>query len=79
MMIQGTATGKGLNVKGKSAKRGKLSGFVPFVQISTRAHVPLVGTLPADARLCIYCSLLHLHLMRHGLGVAILLLSLELC
>ena len=54
MMYDGTAIGKGLNVKGKSAKRGKLSGFVPFVQISTRAHVPLVGTLPADARLCIY-------------------------
>ena len=29
MMVDGTATGKGLNVKGKSAKQGRLSGFVP--------------------------------------------------
>ena len=34
MMLEGRATGKGLNVKGKSAKTGELSGFVPFLQIS---------------------------------------------
>lgn len=33
MMILGRATGKGLNIKGKSAKKGVLSGFVPFVQV----------------------------------------------
>ena len=34
-MLSGAAVGKGLNVKGKSAKKGVLSGFVPFVQISS--------------------------------------------
>jgi hypothetical protein len=32
------AVGKGLDVKGKSAKRGKLSGFVPFLQIGENKH-----------------------------------------
>ena len=32
-MIEGAATGKGLNVKGKSARQGVLSGFVPFLQV----------------------------------------------
>lgn len=34
MMMMGRATGKALNIKGKSAKAGQLSGFVPFLQIS---------------------------------------------
>ena len=38
MLMLGKATGKGLNVKGKSAKQGRLSGFVPFVQISEERH-----------------------------------------
>ena len=42
MMIIGEATGKGLNIKGKSAKCGELSGFVPFVQIHEDAHKELV-------------------------------------
>lgn len=33
MMIVGKATGKGLNIKGKSAKQGVLSGFVPLLQV----------------------------------------------
>eukprot|EP00913_Durusdinium_trenchii_P024467 g22969.t1 len=33
-MLSGAAVGKGLNVKGKSAKLNRLSGFVPFLQIS---------------------------------------------
>ena len=32
-MIAGTGVGKGLNIKGKSAKKGRLVGFVPFLQI----------------------------------------------
>ena len=38
MLMMGQATGKSLNVKGKSAKCGKVSGFVPFVQISREDH-----------------------------------------
>lgn len=37
-MMKGEAVGKGLDVKGKSAKRGKLSGFVPFLQIGENKH-----------------------------------------
>ncbi|KAL9184912.1 hypothetical protein ACHAXT_002689 [Thalassiosira profunda] len=37
-MVLGVATGKGLDVKGKSAKRGNISSFVPFVQIYEEAH-----------------------------------------
>ena len=54
MMITGRAVGKGLNIKGKSAKKGELSGFVPFLQISEEAHKKLVGTSPRDARLRIF-------------------------
>jgi Domain found in Dishevelled, Egl-10, and Pleckstrin (DEP) len=32
-LMTGDAVGKGLDIKGKSAKRGKLSGYVPFLQI----------------------------------------------
>ena len=54
MLYDGTATGKGLNVKGKSAREGPLSGFVPFVQISEEADKHLVSTLPPDARTRIF-------------------------
>ena len=37
-MMMGDAVGKGLDIKGKSAKRGKLSGFVPFLQINENKH-----------------------------------------
>jgi len=37
-MIKGQGVGKGLDIKGKSAKEGKLSGFVPFVQIHDNNH-----------------------------------------
>ena len=50
MMMAGKATGKGLNVKGKSAKRGVLSGYVPFLQISDEAHKSKMGTSPACGR-----------------------------
>jgi len=32
-MMTGEGVGKGLDIKGKSAKRGKYSGFVPYLQI----------------------------------------------
>mmetsp|Transcript_30249 Transcript_30249/g.90059 ORF Transcript_30249/g.90059 Transcript_30249/m.90059 type:complete len:402 (+) Transcript_30249:1401-2606(+) len=37
-MITGRGTGKGLDIKGKSARRGVLAGFVPFVQIHHEEH-----------------------------------------
>jgi len=49
-MIGKVGVGKGLNVKGKSAKMNRLSGFVPFVQISDNAHKKMVeppSTSPA--------------------------------
>jgi len=54
MMIEGKATGKGLNVKGKSAKSGVLSGFVPYLQISEEKHKTRVGTSPAYAAVRIF-------------------------
>mmetsp|Transcript_6824 Transcript_6824/g.16242 ORF Transcript_6824/g.16242 Transcript_6824/m.16242 type:complete len:837 (-) Transcript_6824:27-2537(-) len=37
-MMSGEATGKGLEIKGKSAKKGMLSSLVPFVQIYEEQH-----------------------------------------
>jgi len=48
------STGKGLNIKGKSAKCGKLSGLVPFLQISENKHKFQTSTPPKDSRFCIY-------------------------
>ena len=53
-MLGNTAVGKGLNIKGKSAKKNKLSGFVPFLQVSDNAHKKLVEPSPKDARTHIY-------------------------
>eukprot|EP00546_Thalassionema_frauenfeldii_P001752 CAMPEP_0178933968 /NCGR_PEP_ID=MMETSP0786-20121207/23601_1 /TAXON_ID=186022 /ORGANISM="Thalassionema frauenfeldii, Strain CCMP 1798" /LENGTH=627 /DNA_ID=CAMNT_0020611697 /DNA_START=380 /DNA_END=2260 /DNA_ORIENTATION=- len=38
LMIKRQGTGKGLEVKGKSAKKGKLSGKIPFIQIHDDKH-----------------------------------------
>lgn len=54
LMIRGAAVGKGLNVKGKSAKRNRLSGFVPFLQISDNKHKCKIEQSPPDARLLIF-------------------------
>jgi hypothetical protein len=53
-MLSGNAVGKGLNVKGKSAKQGVLSGFVPFIQISDNKHKSMIEQSPANSRLTIY-------------------------
>jgi len=53
-MLSGSAVGKGLNVKGKSAKKGVLSGFVPFVQISENDHKNIIEESPADSRVVVY-------------------------
>ena len=50
-MMLGVATGKGLDIKGKSAKRGNISSFVPFIKsmrINTKksaAHTLGMGRL----------------------------------
>ena len=41
-------TGKGLDIKGKSAKQGEYSGFVPFLQIHDNAHKGQVSGLRDD-------------------------------
>ncbi|CAK9095700.1 unnamed protein product [Durusdinium trenchii] len=46
--------GKGLNVKGKSAKLNRLSGFVPFLQISQENDKAEVAPSPSDACVTIY-------------------------
>mmetsp|Transcript_18044 Transcript_18044/g.27280 ORF Transcript_18044/g.27280 Transcript_18044/m.27280 type:complete len:848 (-) Transcript_18044:86-2629(-) len=38
LMMKKQGTGKGLDVKGKSAKRGALSGTIPFIQIHEEKH-----------------------------------------
>eukprot|EP00928_Gymnodinium_smaydae_P068037 TRINITY_DN5108_c0_g1_i1.p1 TRINITY_DN5108_c0_g1~~TRINITY_DN5108_c0_g1_i1.p1 ORF type:complete len:923 (+),score=68.23 TRINITY_DN5108_c0_g1_i1:40-2808(+) len=53
-MLSGVAVGKGLNVKGKSAKKGALSGFVPFLQISDNSHKSMIEESLAGARSHIY-------------------------
>ena len=55
-MMLGTAVGKGLDIKGKSAKRGKLSAFVPFLQISKNTHKRMVKKLPKDGVIRIFFS-----------------------
>ena len=41
-MIGKVGVGKGLNIKGKSAKMNCLSGLVPFVQISDNMHKQMI-------------------------------------
>jgi hypothetical protein len=53
-MMLGEAVGKGLDIKGKSAKRGKLAGFVPFLQISENRHKSMVRTLCKSGRIRLF-------------------------
>eukprot|EP00555_Chaetoceros_dichaeta_P004371 CAMPEP_0198263138 /NCGR_PEP_ID=MMETSP1447-20131203/11543_1 /TAXON_ID=420782 /ORGANISM="Chaetoceros dichaeta, Strain CCMP1751" /LENGTH=721 /DNA_ID=CAMNT_0043951627 /DNA_START=406 /DNA_END=2571 /DNA_ORIENTATION=- len=53
-MMTGEATGKGLDVKGKSAKKGKLSGFIPFLQIHDEKHKKMVRWPPKEGSIRIY-------------------------
>jgi hypothetical protein len=53
-MMMGQAVGKGLDIKGKSAKRGKLSAFVPFLQISENNHKDKIRKLPPDENIRIF-------------------------
>lgn len=53
-MLNGVAVGKGLNVKGKSAKKNRLSGFVPFLQISDNEHKYKIEASSPKARLTVF-------------------------
>jgi 3',5'-cyclic-nucleotide phosphodiesterase len=53
-MMTGEGTGKGLDIKGKSAKRGKLSAYVPFVQIHEDGHKTKIRALPRERRIRIF-------------------------
>ena len=53
-MLGKLAVGKGLNVKGKSAKKNRLSGFVPFCQISNNEDKSHLQPSPSNARTHIY-------------------------
>ena len=53
-MLGQVGVGKGLNIKGKSAKKNKLSGFVPFCQISKNEHKKELENAPSDARTHIF-------------------------
>lgn len=55
-MMLGEGVGKGLDIKGKSAKKGYLSGFVPFLQIHEEAHKKDIRTLPRDGRIRVFYS-----------------------
>jgi CRP-like cAMP-binding protein len=53
-LVSRQGVGKGLNIKGKSAKKGALSGFVPFLQISTNEHKHDIEASPVDAWLKVF-------------------------
>ena len=53
-MMLGEGVGKGLDIKGKSAKRGKLSAFVPFMQIFKEEHKAKIRTLRRNGTIRIF-------------------------
>jgi hypothetical protein len=56
-MMEGTGTGKGLDIKGKSAKKGALSAFVPFLQIHQEEHKDQIQEISRKAKMRVYyCS-----------------------
>jgi len=53
-MMEGTGVGKGLDIKGKSAKKGSLSAFVPFMQIFNEHHKYEIQPITEGADMRIY-------------------------
>jgi hypothetical protein len=53
-MMLGEGVGKGLDIKGKSAKCGKLSALVPFLQINKEEHKSKVRTLRKNSKIRIF-------------------------
>lgn len=55
-MMEGSGVGKGLDIKGKSAQEGELSGFVPFLQIHEEDHKAAVTKIGRKAKMRVYYS-----------------------
>ena len=55
-MMSGEATGKGLEIKGKSAKKGILSSLVPFVQIYKDEHKKCIREHVKDRTIRVFFS-----------------------
>jgi hypothetical protein len=53
-MMEGSGVGKGLDIKGKSAQRGDLSAFVPFLQIHQESDKEKVQKITRKAKMRIY-------------------------
>ena len=53
-MMTGEGTGKGMDIKGKSATRGKWGGYVPFLQIHHNEDKLKVGSMCANARVRVF-------------------------
>jgi len=53
-MMEGTGVGKGLDIKGKSAKKGILSAFVPFLQIFKQDHMNEIQPIAVGANMRVY-------------------------
>ena len=55
-MMEGTGVGKGLDIKGKSAKKGSLSAYVPFMQIFNNDHKSEIQPIQECAEMRVYYS-----------------------
>lgn len=53
-MLNGLAVGKALNVKGESATRGAVAGYIPFLAINDNTHKNMIETSPSPARIVVY-------------------------
>ena len=53
-MMRGEGVGKGLEIKGKSAKEGELAGFIPFLQIHEEEHKNRIRTIGKGDRTKIF-------------------------
>jgi hypothetical protein len=55
-MMEGTGVGKGLDIKGKSSKKGLLSAYVPFMQIHDEKDKEQVQEICYEAKMRLYYS-----------------------
>mmetsp|Transcript_12045 Transcript_12045/g.28556 ORF Transcript_12045/g.28556 Transcript_12045/m.28556 type:complete len:923 (+) Transcript_12045:626-3394(+) len=59
-MMEGKGVGKGLDIKGKSAKKGSLSAYVPFMQIFNNDHKSEIQPIAECAEMRVYYSSIEL-------------------
>ena len=55
-MMEGSGVGKGLDIKGKSAKKGILSALVPYLQIHEEPDKYLIQPIAVSAKIRVYYS-----------------------